>query len=326
MSKQTPSELLGLTSQQLTQIAADLGEPAYRGAQLFAAIYRQGIEKLSEISTLPVAFRKNLSAKFAIGVPRIEKKFCSVDGTIRYLLALGDGETIESVWMPSGDGGEAGGELSAEIGKPENTSESEPGPEERHAKGNYRATICISSQAGCAVDCKFCMTALLGHKRNLSPGEIVGQVITVLNDRMGDFGFGKSDSHFENPPNRKLSTNPNSEIRNPKSRVNLVFMGMGEPFLNYDNFMAAVCLLVQGVGIAPSRMTVSTAGIVPRIQDFGREAIRPKLAISLSAPNDELRTRLMPLNRKWNLKALIGAARIPASAARTTDLRIRPAA
>jgi 23S rRNA (adenine2503-C2)-methyltransferase len=135
---------------------------------------------------------------------------------------------------------------------------------------------------GCAVDCRFCLTALLGVKRNLTAGEIVGQVLAVLNDR---------------------------DVSPPQERVNLVFMGMGEPFLNYDNFMKAVRLLVDGVGIPESRMTVSTAGVVPRIYDFASEAVRPKLAISLNASNDELRTRLMPLNRKWDLGKLMAAAR-----------------
>jgi 23S rRNA (adenine2503-C2)-methyltransferase len=132
------------------------------------------------------------------------------------------------------------------------------------------------------VDCQFCLTALLGVKRNLSAGEIVGQVCAVIRDQ---------------------------KVSPQHDRINLVFMGMGEPFLNYDNFIKAVRLLVQEVGLAESRMTVSTAGIVPRISEFGREAIRPRLAISLNASNDDLRTRLMPLNKKWNLEMLMAAAR-----------------
>ena len=127
-----------------------------------------------------------------------------------------------------------------------------------------------------------CLTALLGIKRNLTAGEIVGQVCAVLNDQ---------------------------RVSLPLHRINLVFMGMGEPFLNYGNFMKAVHLLVEGVGITESRMTVSTAGIVPAIYDFGLEPVRPKIAISLNASNDELRTRLMPINRKWNLEKLMAAAR-----------------
>jgi 23S rRNA (adenine2503-C2)-methyltransferase len=145
-----------------------------------------------------------------------------------------------------------------------------------------RATICVSSQVGCAVDCRFCLTAALGVKRNLTAGEIVGQVIAVLNDR---------------------------QVTIPQERVNLVFMGQGEPFLNYDNFMKAVRLLVEGVGIPESRMTVSTSGIVPRIADFGRERVRPKLAISLNASSDAQRESVMPITRKWNLESLMAAAR-----------------
>src|SRR5207247_3457762 len=135
------------------------------------------------------------------------------------------GESVETVWMPEGDGGERG-----------DGSEAEGGWD--------RATICVSSQVGCAVDCQFCLTALLGVKRNLTAGEIVGQVLRVLTDQ---------------------------NVSPPQDRVNLVFMGMGEPFLNYDNFIKAVRLLVEEVGIVESRMTVSTAGIVPRIHDFGLE-------------------------------------------------------
>jgi len=154
--------------------------------------------------------------------------------------------------------------------------------QKRPGRAWERATICVSSQVGCAVDCQFCLTALLGVKRNLTAGEIVGQVCAVLNDQ---------------------------KVSPPQERVNLVFMGMGEPFLNYDNFMQAVRLLVEGVGIPETRMTVSTAGITPRIYDLGAEAVRPKLAISLNASNDAMRSRLMPINRKWNLERLISAAR-----------------
>jgi len=196
--------------------------------------------------------------------PQIQKQFQSSDGTIRYLIAMADGETVETVWMPEGDGGEAG-----------------DGTEAGDNEWN-RATICVSSQVGCAVNCQFCLTALLGVKRNLSAGEMVGQVIAVLNERRVDL---------------------------ERQRVNLVFMGMGEPFLNYPEFMKAARLLVEGVGIPESRMTVSTSGIIPRIYDFGAEPVRPKLAISLNASNDEVRSRIMPITRKWNLEMLMQAAR-----------------
>jgi 23S rRNA (adenine2503-C2)-methyltransferase len=126
------------------------------------------------------------------------------------------------------------------------------------------------------------MTALLGLQRNLTAGEIVGQVLLVLNDHGVEIG---------------------------RDRINLVFMGQGEPFLNYENFMRAVELLVEGTGISESRMTVSTSGIVPRIASFGAEPVRPHLAISLNASNDELRERVMPINRKWNLESIMEVAR-----------------
>jgi 23S rRNA (adenine2503-C2)-methyltransferase len=264
--------LLGLDRAEFATLVEKAGEPAYRARQLMDAVYRERVESLEQISTLSQQFRMSLqSAGVTAGLPEIQKKFVSQDGTIRYLIGFPDGQSVETVWMPQGDGGEAG-----------DGSEAGDSAAGNAVRGWDRATICVSSQVGCAVDCQFCLTALLGVKRNLTAGEIVGQVCAVLRDQ---------------------------NVSPRQDRINLVFMGMGEPFLNYDNFMKAVRLLVEEVRIAESRMTVSTAGIVPRIYDLGREATRPKLAISLNASNDELRTRLMPLNRKWNLEILLAAAR-----------------
>lgn len=168
--------------------------------------------------------------------------------------------------MPEGDDGEAG----------DGTDGTGDGKDWR------RATICVSSQVGCAVNCQFCLTAKLGLQRNLSAGEIAGQVVAVFDRHAVCVG---------------------------RDRVNLVFMGMGEPFLNYDNFMAAVRLLVHEVGLSPQRMTVSTSGIVPGIQRFATESleVRPKLAISLNAPNDKIRASIMPINRKWPIAEVIDA-------------------
>jgi 23S rRNA (adenine2503-C2)-methyltransferase len=263
--------VLGMDRAELASLVDSLGEPAYRADQLLEAVYRQRVDSIQNISTLPAALRSKLSEKgVTAGLPGIEKRFVSVDGTVRYLIALADEQTVETVWMPEGDGGEIEDAVEAIT------------PTETGARSWSRATICVSSQVGCAVDCQFCLTALLGVKRNLSAGEIAGQVLAVLNDQ---------------------------KVSPQHDRINLVFMGMGEPFLNYENFMKAVRLLVQEVGLAESRMTVSTAGIVPRIAEFGREAIRPRLAISLNASNNDLRTRLMPVNKKWNLEMLLAAAR-----------------
>jgi 23S rRNA (adenine2503-C2)-methyltransferase len=267
---------------------------------------------LEQFSTLPLAFRRQLTeAGYSVGLPRTEKKFVSADGTVRYLLGFSDGQSVETVWMPEGDGGEAGDgsedgdaelrELSSLPCHPERSESAVadersrkpalslpkgtpiPGSNPAPPRGRWhRATICVSSQVGCAVECAFCMTALLGLKRNLSAGEIVGQILAVLNDQ---------------------------QVEMQRDRVNLVFMGQGEPFLNYDNFMQAVRLLVEAVGIPESRMTVSTSGIVPRIADFGAEPVRPKLAVSLNAPSEAMRTQVMPITKKWTIEKLMGALR-----------------
>ncbi len=271
MQTQKQPELLGLSLQELTALVEAFAQPAYRGRQLHDAIYRQRRQSVAEVSTWPKGLRAEVAeAGFEIGMPEIEKRFVSVDGTVRYLIRFSDGQSVETVWMPDGDGGEAGDGSEAS--------------EEHNGAGKTfsRATICVSSQVGCAVNCQFCMTALLGVQRNLTAGEIVGQILVVLNDH---------------------------KVELEAERINLVFMGQGEPFLNYENFMKAVHLLVKSVGIPESRMTVSTSGIVPRIEDFGEEEIRPKLAISLNASNEEDRTRVMPINKKWSIERLMTVAR-----------------
>jgi 23S rRNA (adenine2503-C2)-methyltransferase len=263
--------LFGLDAESLSKLLTTAGEPAFRGKQLAEAMYGQWLTEIFEITTLPVELRARLAAEGRqIGRPAIARAFQSVDGTERYLIEFAGpeakGKTAEAVWMPEGDGCEAGDEA------------------ETDGKDWSRATICISSQVGCAVNCQFCLTAKLGLQRNLSAGEIAGQVVAVL------------DRH---------------DVRVGRDRVNLVFMGMGEPFLNYDNFMAAVRLLVREVGLSPRRMTVSTSGIVPGIERFALEPpeVRPKLAISLNAPNDTIRTEIMPINRKWPISEVIAAVR-----------------
>jgi 23S rRNA (adenine2503-C2)-methyltransferase len=276
--------LFGLDAKTLAARMVEIGEPAWRGRQLTEAMYRQRVAELDAVTTLPKSLRNKLvSAGWAIGRARIVQTFISNDGTERYLVEgqpLGT-QTVEAVWMPDGDGGEAGDGSGADLPKRSGS------PSEKDWE---RATICVSSQVGCAVNCQFCLTAKLGLQRNLTAGEIAGQVVAVL-DRHG--------------------------VEVGKDRVNLVFMGMGEPLLNYDNWMAAVRLLVQEIGISPQRMTVSTSGVVPGILRLAEEPseCRPKLAISLNAPNDEIRSEVMPINRKWPIEAVIDAVR---------QLRLRP--
>ncbi|MGA7859509.1 MAG: 23S rRNA (adenine(2503)-C(2))-methyltransferase RlmN [Terracidiphilus sp.] len=271
--------IFGLNGAALSVLMEGMGEPKWRGKQLEEAIYRKRVKDISEITTLGKLLRKKLTDEgWEVGRPRIAQAFVSTDGTERYLVEgqARDAVTVETVWMPEGDGGEAGdGSDSARRGPDEGEGET---------KSWDRGTVCVSSQVGCAVNCQFCLTAKLGLQRNLSAGEIAGQVVAVL------------DRH---------------DVEVGKDRVNLVFMGMGEPFLNYDNFMAAVRLLVEEVGISPQRMTVSTSGIVPGIARFAEEPaeVRPKLAISLNAPNDEIRSEVMPVNRKWPIEAVMDAVR-----------------
>ena len=267
--------LFGMDRAELTALVQRLGEPAYRGKQLAEALYRNRANSLDEISTLPAALKQRLADEgYAVGLPELAQTFLSVDGTERYLVRMADGQTVETVWMPNGDG------AADELGEDE-----EPVP--RTKKARVASTLCISSQIGCAVNCQFCFTAKLGIRRNLSAGEIAGQVVAVLNRH-----------------NVLLNNQRNGE---DPARINLVFMGQGEPFLNYDAFMAAFRLLLDEIGIPAPRMTVSTSGIVPAIEKFAQEPLRPRLAISLNGPNDELREQVMPLNRKWNIARLLEA-------------------
>jgi 23S rRNA (adenine2503-C2)-methyltransferase len=272
MSTTEPKPLFGATLHELTSLMEQLNQPAYRATQLSEALYRQRVASLDQITTLPQSLREAMKAEgYTVGLPELLQTARSIDGTERYLVRMADGETVETVWMPGGDGGERG----------DGTQAAEEEEHPTHDDGDYkRATICISSQVGCAVNCQFCLTAKLGIRRNLTPGEIAGQVAAVLNRHNVEVG---------------------------RDRVNLVFMGMGEPFLNYPAFMAAVGLLTAAMRIPESRMTVSTSGILPGILDFAHETVRPKLAVSLNASNDVVRESIMPITRKWNIAALLEA-------------------
>jgi 23S rRNA (adenine2503-C2)-methyltransferase len=226
------------------------GEPAFRAEQIHRALYQQKVSDLVQISALPGRLRDELAAKFDVGLPVVQKCFHSTDGTKRYLLTLADGRTVETVLMPEGE----------------------------------RNTVCVSSQVGCPVDCKFCMTALLGLERSLTAGEIVGQVMLVAREN----GLLEQDRKF-----------------------NIVMMGMGEPLLNLPNVLKATRILCdqKGGGMTEKRITVSTSGIIPKIKELGEAEIRPRLAISLNASTEEMRQELMPITRKWHLKDLLEACR-----------------
>ncbi len=241
--------LLGL---EVTEIEKALGPdlPAFRARQLYQAVYRRRARRFDQMHPLPAALRSELAARFEVGWPETVARYESADGARRYLLRMSDGRTVEAVLMPE----------------------------------QKRDTICISTQVGCPVGCRFCMTALAGFERNLTAGEIVGQVLVVAEDCGLD----------------------------PAARqVNLVMMGMGEPLLNLQEVLKAVRLLAdpEGVGLSLRRMTVSTAGIIPQMEALAREPVRPKLAVSLNASTDEVRRRLMPIAGKYPLKDLMEACR-----------------
>lgn len=241
--------LIGL---EAADIAAFIGpaHPAFRARQIYHALYRERVPSIDRMTALPAALRNELAGRAELGLPVVNEQYGSVDGTKRYLLGLGDGRTVEAVFMPE----------------------------------EGRDTLCISSQVGCPVDCKFCLTALMGLERSLTAAEIVGQVLVL------------TALHKLDPRARQL---------------NIVMMGQGEPLLNLPNVLKATRILVdpEGFGMVERRITLSTAGIIPKIAELGTAAIRPKLAISLNASTEEQRTYLMPITRKYHLADLIAACR-----------------
>ena len=267
-------ELLGKTRVELRDYCQSLGEPAYRAAQIYHALYAERRFSLAEMTTLPLALREKLGKEATITLPAVKQKYQSSDGSVRYLLGL-DGQkptSVEAVYMPN----------------------------------ERRQTICISTQAGCAVDCQFCLTAQLGLIRNLTAAEIVAQVLLPLKETSGKHSKFSRSSNSDDAPEDDNPSESGDEVQ-----TNVVLMGQGEPLLNFDNVMTALNILLDedGVGLSPKRVTLSTSGIVPAIDRLGKEEVRPKLAISLNASNDEQRDKLMPINRKYPLKLLIEACR-----------------
>ncbi len=256
-----PVELLGKSAEELRALMVSLDEPAYRGAQIYHALYAERRFDFAAMTNLPAALRARLGAEARITLPRITKRYHSADGSVRYLLAL---ETDPSLALRA-------------------SAASRTSIEAVFMPDEHRQTICISTQAGCAVNCHFCLTAQLGLIRNLTAGEIVGQVLAPLED------------------NRARLV----------PQTNVVLMGQGEPLLNYDAVMAAVRLLLDpnGMALSSRHVTLSTSGIVPGIERLAQEKVRPKLAVSLNASSEEQRNAIMPINRKYPLAVLLKACR-----------------
>jgi len=248
-----PLQLTGLTQPELVSFVESMGEPAYRGRQLFAALQHRRLRSVDEMTDLPKELRARLNQVAQTATLKIESQYLSNDGTRRYLMKTHDGLPVETVFIP----------------------------EER------RDTICFSSQSGCPLQCTFCLTAQLGLLRSLTAGEIVEQILIALNDA---YGLG---------------------MRPPRG-TNLVAMGAGEPLLNLESLLKALRVMAdpQGLHIVPNRVTVSTAGVVPKILELAQTSDRPHLAISLAAPTDELRNELMPINKRWPLDELLSACKV----------------
>ncbi len=294
--------LVGLTRLELEDLALDLGQPRYRGRQLYHGLYRRLLQNPDEFTTIDRAMRREIAGRYEIAYPVVSRGITSRDRSIRYLLGLADGQAVEAVYMPWRAERRDGRTVATPSGRELRSGNADTvtaGAGSKHGPAaeseEPRTTLCISSQVGCAVGCAFCFTGLLGARRNLSPGEIVGQVLTIARER-GLWGGKGSESRGAG------KSSP---------RVNIVFMGQGEPMLNLRAVMTAVSILAdtEACAIPLRRITISTAGIVPPIYDLAREAVRPKLAISLNASNDEQRDELMPINRKYPLRLLMDACR-----------------
>lgn len=244
--------LTAFTTDELAEFVQNIGEPKYRAKQIFKGLHERRLLSFDEMTDLPKNLREKLNETAQVSTLTVESRYVSVDGTRRYLMKTHDDLPVETVFIPT----------------------------------ESRDTICFSSQSGCPLKCDFCLTAKLGLLRNLTAGEIVEQIIIVLNDV---YGVGAETPHG----------------------TNLVGMGAGEPFLNFENLIKALGIMSEkdGLFIVPNRVTISTAGIVPKIYEFAKLEKRPHLAISLSAPNDELRDRLMPINKRWNIEELFAAAK-----------------
>jgi len=243
------SNLIGLQPSELEDLAVSLGASRYRGRQLATWIYRKGIVDLDAMTDLSREFRARLAEANEIALPEIERETPSQDGSRKLVFRLADDRRVSAVLMPD-DG---------------------------------RTTLCLSTQVGCGFACTFCLTGTMGLDRNLTVGEIVGQLIAA-----------------------------NVLLGGDERVTHIVFMGMGEPLANYANLVAALRILTDaklGLGYSPRRITVSTVGLVSGIDRLGREDLKINLAISLHAASDEVRGRLMPVNRSWNLDALLAAVR-----------------
>ncbi len=253
------ANLLGFTESELEDFADSIGESKYRGRQIFRWLYERGVRDFGSMTDLGRDLRQRLSEAASIDqLTLVTQRVSPLDGTTKFLFALPGAEHIETVLIPP----------ASSFADTHDMAEEE----------QQRLTLCVSTQAGCPLDCAFCATATMGFRKNLTVGEIVDQVLQV----------------------RRITG---------RKITNIVFMGMGEPMLNYENVFRAVDVMIGGIGIAARRITVSTAGRADKIIRMGRENRKVKLAVSLHSAVDRTRTALMPINTKYNVQTLIAALR-----------------
>jgi 23S rRNA (adenine2503-C2)-methyltransferase len=258
-----PACITELTETQLEDLVVSMGEPAYRAKQIRKWLYQDLAFSFEEMTDLPSAFRRRLDGEACLHSLKPAHKATGRDGTIKTLFSLTDGRTVESALMSY-----------------------------RREGSGERATICVSTQVGCAVGCPFCATGQQGFERNLTPGEIIDQVLQMA------ACLQEQRHEKDNKPEKAAS-----------SLLNVVFMGMGEPLANYDALWQAIEALnsPEGFGLGARNITISTAGLVPQINRLSREKLQVGLAVSLHASDNRLRDRLVPINRKYPLELLIPA-------------------
>ena len=252
-----PVNLIGMDRDDMVAAFAEMGEPRFRADQLFQWVYGRGVTDFEEMTNISKALRARLAERFVVARPEISRDLASVDGTHKWLLKLGDANEVECVHIPEDD----------------------------------RGTLCVSSQVGCTLNCRFCHTGTQRLVRNLGPTEIVGQIM-LARDHLSEWPTAERPTIYE----RALS--------------NIVMMGMGEPLYNFDNVSKALRIVMDDAGIAISRrrITLSTAGVVPLIERCGEE-LGVNLAVSLHAVRDDLRDEIVPINRKYPIAELLAACR-----------------
>ena len=248
MTITTRPDIGGLELRDIEDAFATLGHPRFHARQVYQWIHKRGVTDFAQMSDLSRELRSQLAEQFDILTPQVVRMERSIDGTAKFLLRLADGKQIEAVFIPD----------------------------------TPSQTFCISSQVGCAMKCGFCLTGKMGIDRNLTAGEIAGQVRVLAR-----------------------------ELQMLDTRFNIVLMGMGEPLHNYENVMQALRILADdhGMAINPRRITLSTVGVLPNLERLATEPVMPNLAISLHATTEDQRDMLVPINRKYGLKELLDACR-----------------